>query len=108
MPDRFAHLFEAASAGMERARSEKAEVRDAAGRAGIAMGAIILVLALLTSLILVRSITRPLRAIEEAMRTAGDGRQNPARCRAPNAATRSAPWRAPSRYSGATPRKWSV
>ena len=73
MPDRFAHLFEAASAGMERARSEKAEVRDATGRAGITMGAIILVLALLTSLILVRSITRPLRAIEEAMRRLATG-----------------------------------
>ena len=48
MPDRFAHLFEATSAGMERARSEKAEIRDATVRAGITMGAIILVLALLT------------------------------------------------------------
>ena len=43
------------------------------GAPGITMGAIILVLALLTSLILVRSITRPLRAIEEAMRRLATG-----------------------------------
>ena len=73
MPDRFARLFEAASAGMERARAEKAQVRQATGRAGIMIGAIVLVLALLTSLILVRSITRPLRAIEQAMRGLATG-----------------------------------
>jgi methyl-accepting chemotaxis protein len=73
MPDRFAHLFEAASAGMERARSEKAEVRNATGRAGVMLGAIVLVLALLTSLILVCSITRPLRAIEQAMQRLATG-----------------------------------
>ena len=97
MPDRFAHLFEAASAAMERARSEKAKVRDAIGRAGITMGAIILVLARLTSLILVRSITRlcgPSRRRCEGWRRATE----PVRCRARNAATKSAPWRAPSKF----------
>jgi methyl-accepting chemotaxis protein len=73
MPGRFAQLFGAASAGMERARSERAEVRNATGRAGIMMGAVVLVLALMVSLILVRSITRPLRAIEGAMQRLAKG-----------------------------------
>jgi methyl-accepting chemotaxis protein len=73
MPDRFANLFAAASAGMDRARSEKDEVRNATGRAGLVLGAIVLVLALLISLILVRSITRPLRAIEQAMQRLATG-----------------------------------
>lgn len=73
LPERFANLFAAASAGMDHARTEKAEVRHATGRAGVTMGAVILVLALMTSLILVRSITRPLRAIEQAMQRLATG-----------------------------------
>jgi methyl-accepting chemotaxis protein len=73
LPERFANLFAAANAGMDRARSEKAEVRHATGRAGVTMGAVILVLALMTSLVLVRSITRPLRAIEQAMQRLATG-----------------------------------
>jgi methyl-accepting chemotaxis protein len=73
LPERFANLFAAANAGMDRARLEKAEVRHATGRAGVTMGAVILVLALMTSLVLVRSITRPLRAIEQAMQRLATG-----------------------------------
>jgi methyl-accepting chemotaxis protein len=107
LPERFANLFAAANAGMDRARSEKTEVRHATGRAGVTMGAVILVVALMTSLILVRSITRPLRAIEQAMQRLATGTAT-ARCRARTGATRSAPWRVLSRFSGGMPRKWRV
>ncbi|UEM05107.1 methyl-accepting chemotaxis protein [Skermanella rosea] len=73
MPGRFAGLFDFASAGMEAARTDKDYVRDAIGRTGLIAGAGIIVLFLLFSLVLVRSITRPLRSIERAMQRLATG-----------------------------------
>ncbi len=73
MPGRFAGLFDFASAGMEAARTDKDYVRDATGRTGLIAGATIIVLFLLLSLVLVRSITVPLRSIERAMQRLATG-----------------------------------
>ncbi|MDR3515336.1 MAG: methyl-accepting chemotaxis protein [Azospirillaceae bacterium] len=67
LPPRFADLFDYARAAMEQARTDQERVRAESMRTGLLAGLTVVVVFLLLSLVLVRSITRPLKAIEQAM-----------------------------------------
>ncbi|MBI1208032.1 MAG: HAMP domain-containing protein [Azospirillum sp.] len=70
---RFAALLEAAHAGMTGAAERQQQVRDQAVRTTLTMGSLLVAGFLLCTLLVVRSITRPLRAIEAAMERLAGG-----------------------------------
>lgn len=78
LPPRFAGLFERARVGMEAARAQQAGIRSDTMRLAAGAGIAILALFLAAGTALGRSVTRPLRGIEQAVhRLAGGDRRTP-------------------------------